>query len=156
MEKADAFEARVVLENGAYFAYQSPSKSTCIQLSDCPNWQAAKSVGWRNLPAHWYINFFQSDNCVGNDGDVFSVARNRAIDGVHTFSSPRGIKSIYARPSNGKISWSVARKCVQLRQPVKRAELTLTDGSGANSSGVVLSDFREDISLNWFEPVIAG
>ncbi|KAE9328340.1 hypothetical protein PF008_g16193 [Phytophthora fragariae] len=129
----------------------------CIQLSDCPNWQAAKSVTWRNLPAHWYITFFRSDNCVGSDGDVYSFSRDKATDGLHTFATPRGIKSIYARPSNGKISWSVHRKCVQLRLPVKRAESTLIDESGTNSSkvatGVVVSDLGDDISTNWFEPI---
>ncbi|KAG6609203.1 uncharacterized protein IUM83_17094 [Phytophthora cinnamomi] len=151
MEKATTFEARVVLDSGAYFAYQSLSKTVCIQLSDCAHWQAAKAVEWRNLPAHWYINFFQSDRCIGSVEDVYSASRDRATNGQHTFATPRGIKSIYARPIQGKLSWSVARKCVQLRQPVKHAESTLVYGSKTNSSDIV-----EDFSSNWFQPIEDG
>lgn len=165
MVKANTFELRVVLENGAYFSYQNPTNNVCIEFADCTNWQAAKSVLWRNLPAQWSVDFYQNDGCNAQDGDVYYWTEKEAGDGVHTFKTPRAIRSIYARPLWGVIPWNVARKCVQLRQPAKRAESVLLSNETAGGSGDevngtewtnVGSDEDESISSNWFEPTAAG
>ncbi|POM79166.1 Hypothetical protein PHPALM_3211 [Phytophthora palmivora] len=151
MGKTNALELRVVHEDGAYFAYQNPPDSVCIKLSNCPNWGPAKSVVWRNLPAHWHVNFFQNDNCAGQNGDVHFTANRKAVNGAHTFNSLRTIRSMSTRPSLGKLSSSMARKCVQLRQPVKRAESAVVIGNEMDVELVVGADVN---SSNWFEPIV--
>ncbi|KAL4105924.1 hypothetical protein PRIC1_003979 [Phytophthora ramorum] len=162
MVKTDTFELRVVLENGAYFSYQNPSDTVCIQFSGCTNWKAAKSVLWRNLPAQWSVDFYQREGCLASNGDVYYWTGKEAGDGLYKFKTPRAIKSIYARPLWGNIPWNVARKCVQLRQPAKRAESSLLSNETSSSicdevNGTerteVGSNVEEGISSNWFDPI---
>jgi hypothetical protein len=135
MEKANAFQLRVVLDDGSYFAYYSPPEAVCIQLSSCPHWQAAKSVVWRSLPAHSYVSFFQSENCASRDGDVFSSAGVKVMSGVHTFKTPRAIRSIFTRHSLGQRKVATARQCVQLRHHVEFSSLVVDGGNSTDVDG---------------------
>jgi hypothetical protein len=162
MERANPFELQVVFESGAYFSYVDPSKSVCIQLSDCDNWKAASKVVWKNLPADWSVEFFLKNGCNHNDADVYFWTKKGVSIGVHTFNKPQAVRSIYARPLSGTIPWSVARKCVQLRQHVKGTEDTLlsnnksSDGDvevAGSTLGIVGSSADGNISSNWFDPV---
>ncbi|KAG6609201.1 uncharacterized protein IUM83_13434 [Phytophthora cinnamomi] len=146
----------VVLENGDYFSYQNPSESVCIEFAGCPGWNKAQSVSWRNLPAHWSVDFYQQDGCGGvTDGDVYSWTENEAGDGMQTFKTPKAIRSIYARPLWGSIPWSVAHKCVKPRKKAKRAEATSLNGSDGGDDDVnsteltVVGSVDEDTSSNW-------
>ncbi|KAL3666957.1 hypothetical protein V7S43_007904 [Phytophthora oleae] len=91
MEKANTFEMRVVLVSGAYFSYTNPPETVCITFASCANWKPAKTVFWRNLPAQGSIDFYQSDNCNANDGDVYAYTGKQAGTGIHTFKKARAI-----------------------------------------------------------------
>ncbi|KAE9268623.1 hypothetical protein PF008_g31076, partial [Phytophthora fragariae] len=138
----------------------NPSDAVCIELAGCAGWKNATSVAWRNLPAHWSINFYQQDGCGGvTNGDVYSWTESEGGDGAHTFKTPQAVRSIYARPLYGVIPWSVARECVQLQLPIERAESTAID-SNETSSGVgddvnaTESAVAERTSAKWSDPMI--
>lgn len=135
----------------------------CIGFAGCAGWNNAKSVAWRNLPAHWSVDFYQKDGCSGvTNGDVYSWTENEAGDGAHSFKTPQAIRSIYARPLWCSIPWSVARQCVQPRHPAKRAEATSLVGSETSSGAgddvnatepTVVESVDEGTSSNWSEPI---
>ncbi|KAG7377328.1 hypothetical protein PHYPSEUDO_011858 [Phytophthora pseudosyringae] len=162
MGKSINFEMRVVLENGAYFSYLNPSERMCITFADCDNWKPAKSVFWRNLPAQGSVDFYQSNDCSANDGDVYAFTGKQTGSGLHTFKTPRAIRSMYARPLWGNYPWHVARRCVQLRLPAKRAESTLlsngsSDGEINETEWTNVGSVEEDgTSSNWFDPTAVG
>lgn len=154
-------DLRVVFENGNYFAYQNPSSGMCIQISTCPNWQPAKSLVVRNLPAHTTVYFYKNDHCRSTGYDSHWIAVDKKLDGVQTFKVSRDIKSFHMRPYNGYIPFSVVPQCVSVRHNAQRAEslavnesLT-TEGFNFNSTGCADTGNSTDnqFSSNWFEPL---
>ncbi|GMF18274.1 unnamed protein product [Phytophthora lilii] len=126
MMKTNTFELQVILQNGANFSCENPSETVCIEFADCGNWQAAKSVSWRNLPAQWSVDFYQSIGC--------SVLLDWQASGRW-----------YPQVLNSANLPSVrSRQCSETRRHV------VVMGNGTELT-VVGSDVDDDIPLNWFE-----
>ncbi|KAG6958083.1 hypothetical protein JG688_00010676 [Phytophthora aleatoria] len=114
--------------------YTSHVDYICLTLSNCPHWQLATSIAWKDLPKDNFAIFYETETC-RTGGKYFYISDVAEVDGTHTLQTPTAIRSFMVGTNNAYMRRPsrIVSTCVEESTSLEDATRAL-NGTASNST----------------------